>query len=137
MTDGDTIKVLDADKQLTKVRLAGIDCPERGQPYGRVATDAAAALVAGKTVEVEVVDTDRYGRTVGRVYVDGNNVNRALVNAGHCWAYTRYVRDKMLFTLQDDARKAQRGLWRLPAAERMPPWEWRRKGKSKPKPSSL
>lgn len=126
VTDGDTIKVLTPAKRLTVVRLAGIDCPERSQPWGGRATDAVRTLVAGQVVRLEVVDIDRYGRTVGRVFVNEVNVNRALVEGGHCWAYTRYVKDKALFTLQNQAQKAQRGLWALPTAERMAPWEWRR-----------
>lgn len=126
ITDGDTIKVLRTGNEHVKVRLAGIDCPERKQPWGTKAKQAASDLVAGQTVTIKVTDIDRYGRTVGRVFVDGMNVNRALVEGGHCWAYTRYVKDKVLFTLQDEARKSQRGLWALPETERVQPWEWRR-----------
>lgn len=127
ITDGDTIKVLRTGNEHAKVRLAGIDCPERKQPWGIKAKQAASDLVAGKTVTIEKLTTDRYGRTIGRVFVDGVNVNRALVEGGHCWAYTRYVKDKVLFTLQDEAQAAQRGLWALTEGERVPPWEWRRK----------
>ncbi len=126
VTDGDTIKVLRTGNEKVKTRLAGIDCPERKQPWGNRAKQAASDLVAGQTVTIEKLTTDRYGRTIGRVYVDGLNVNRALVEGGHCWAYTRYVKDKVLFTLQDEAKNSQRGLWRLPQIERVPPWEWRK-----------
>jgi micrococcal nuclease len=90
------------------------------------ALQAASDLVASQTVTIKVMDVDRYGRAVGRVFVDGVNVNRALVEYGHCWVYTRYAKDKQLFTLQDKAKNSQRGLWRLPESERVAPWEWRR-----------
>ena len=90
------------------------------------AKQAASDLVAGQTVTIEKLTTDRYGRTIGRVFVNGLNVNRSLVEGGNCWVYPRYAKDKVLFTLQDQAQKAQRGLWALPQAERVPPWKWRR-----------
>lgn len=121
ITDGDTIKVLRTGNEQVKIRLAGIDCPERRQPWGSRAKQAASDLVAGQTVTIKVMDVDRYGRTVGRVFVDGVNVNRALVEGGHCWTYVKYAKDQKLFTLQDEARSQDRGLWRLPEAERVPP----------------
>jgi endonuclease YncB( thermonuclease family) len=127
ITDGDTITVIRNNKQQVKIRLAGIDCPERRQPWGTRAKQAATELVANKIVTIKVLDVDRYGRTVGQVFVDSVNVNRELVLAGHCWAYTKYVRDSVLFSHQNAAQKAKRGLWGLPKSERIPPWEWRRK----------
>ena len=125
--DGDTIKVLRPGNEQVKIRLAGIDCPERKQPWGTKAKQAASDLVAGQTVTIKVMDVDRYGRTVGRVFVDGVNVNRALVEAGHCWTYTKYAKDAQLSVLQDQAKAKNRGLWKLPQGERVPPWEWRSK----------
>ncbi len=126
ITDGDTIKVLRAGNEQVKIRLAEIDCPERKQPWGTKAKQAVSELVMGRTVKIEVIDVDRYGRTVGKVFVDEQNVNRALVEDGHCWAYVEYVRDTQLPVLQEQAKAASRGLWQLPESERMPPWEWRR-----------
>lgn len=131
VTDGDTIKVLRTGNEQVKIRLAGIDCPERKQPWGTKAKQTASDLVAGKTVTIKVMDVDRYGRTVGRVFVDGVNVNRALVKGGHCHTYTRYVKDQKLFALQDEAKNSQRGLWRLPEGERVPPSEWRKAKRKK------
>jgi len=126
ITDGDTIKVLKSGNEQVKIRLAGIDCPEKKQPWGTKAKHAISDLVAGKTVMIEVIDIDRYQRIIGRVFLNDINVNRALVQGGHCWAYTRYVKDKVLFTLQREAQASKKGLWVLPEVERMPPWEWRR-----------
>lgn len=131
VTDGDTIKVLRIGNEQVKIRLAGIDCPERKQPWGTKAKQAASDLVAGQTVTIEKLTTDRYGRTIGRVFVNGVNVNRALVEDGQCWVYPRYAKDKVLFTLQDKANNLQRGLWRLPENERVPPWEWRKAKRKK------
>ncbi len=131
VTDGDTIKVLRTGNEQVKVRLAGIDCPERKQPWGTKAKQAASDLVAGQTVTIEKITADRYGRTIGRVFVNGLNVNRSLVEGGNCWVYPRYAKDKVLFTLQDEAKNLQRGLWRLPEHERVPPWEWRKAKRKK------
>lgn len=126
ITDGDTVVVLQAYGQKVRVRLAGIDCPEVKQPWGSRATQAASDYMKRKHVTVEEIGQDRYGRSIGRVFVDGANINRALVSDGHCWAYTRYVKDKVLFELQDQAEERQSGLWGLTDAEPVPPWEWRR-----------
>jgi len=127
VADGDTITILTSDKEQFKIRFAGIDCPERSQPWGRNATEALKVVLTGEPVTVEVMDVDRYGRTVGRVYIKGMNINQHLVKFGNCWVYPRYAKDKELFALQDEAKTAQRGLWRLPEGERVPPWEWRKK----------
>ncbi|MEQ9021545.1 MAG: thermonuclease family protein [Pseudomonadales bacterium] len=127
VADGDTLTLLTSDKKQVRVRLAGIDCPESGQPWGGNATEALKAVLTGEPVIVEITDIDRYGRTVGRVYIKKMNINRHLVQSGNCWTYTRYAKDKELSKLQDEAKEANRGLWRLPEVERMPPWEWRKK----------
>jgi endonuclease YncB( thermonuclease family) len=125
VADGDTITIL-AERKQTRVRLANIDTPERRQPWGKKAKQALADLVAGEWVEVEVLDVDRYGRTIGLVRVGGIEANRALVRSGDAWVYPKYNRDPGLPDIEAEARAAGRGLWSLPAAERIPPWEWRR-----------
>ncbi|MFC6686240.1 thermonuclease family protein [Marinobacter koreensis] len=124
--DGDTVKAVSDAGRLMRIRLAGIDCPESDQPWGASATQAASVYMERKHGVVEEIGQDRYGRSIGRVFVDGVNMNRALVSDGHCWAYTRYVKDKVLFELQDQAEERQSGLWGLTDAEPVPPWEWRR-----------
>jgi len=86
VSDGDTIKVLKDGKQV-KIRLAAIDCPEKGQPYGQKAKRFTADMVAGKTVKVWETDTDRYGRIVGFVFVGDKNLNKELLSAGLAWHY--------------------------------------------------
>ena len=75
-----------------------------------------------------VQDTDRYGRTVSRVYVGDMDVNAELVRQGAAWVYRQYAKDQSLYTLENEAKAAKRGLWALPEAEQMPPWEWRHGG---------
>lgn len=137
ITDGDTLNLLTPEKRQVKVRLAEIDTPERNQPYGSRAREALSGLAFNREARVVVVDRDRYGRVVGRVYVGNMDVNAELVRQGAAWVYRDYVRDRTLFTLEDEARKAERGLWALPEAQRTPPWEWRQASRAaKPKASS-
>lgn len=123
--DGDTIKVLH-NSHAERIRLHGIDCPEKGQPYGNRAKHAASALVFGKEVTVQTHGLDRYGRTIGDVMLpDGTNVNHELVKGGWCWWYRKYAPDNSrLERLEQDAREAKKGLWADPAP--VPPWVYRK-----------
>lgn len=123
--DGDTLSVR-LGSVTERVRLAQIDAPERGQPWGRRAREALARLAARRTARLVVVDRDSYGRVVADLYVGELFVNEALVRSGDAWAYPRYLRSPLILEAEDEARRAGRGLWRLPAADREPPWEWRR-----------
>jgi micrococcal nuclease len=124
--DGDTLVLTAGDNRTLHVRLAQIDAPEKSQPYGERATEALSALTLGEFVRVEVVDLDRYGRTVGEVHSKGIHVNAEMVRQGNAWAYTRYATSLAVVDLEDEARREQRGLWKLPLAERDAPWVWRR-----------
>ncbi len=108
-----------------RIRLHGIDCPEKRQAFGNKAKQFASGLVFGKTVTVNVLDVDRYGRTVGEVILpDGRVLNHELVQAGLAWWYRRYAPDDgTLAQLEADAKAAKRGLWA--DAEPVPPWAWR------------
>lgn len=128
IADGDTLTLLDGDHHQTRVRLAEIDAPERGQPYGQQARQALADLAFGRDVRVLVVDHDRYGRTVGRIYVGPVDVSAEMVSSGAAWVYLRYNRDLSLRVREAEARAAQRGLWALPENQRIPPWDWRHFG---------
>jgi len=124
ISDGDTLTLL-KDKQQYKIRLSEIDTPEKGQPYGNKAKQALSALVFGKTVTVEVETTDRYGRTVGKVYSGDIDVNAEMVRNGHAWVYRKYAKDENLYQLEAAAKKNELGLWGLSEAQQIPPWEWR------------
>lgn len=126
VSDGDTLTLLTPEKRQIRVRLAEIDTPESRQPYGTRAKQALSDLAFNQQARVVVQDTDRFGRTVGRVYVGSTDVNAELVRQGAAWVYRQYARDQSLFALENEARTAKRGLWALPEAERTPPWEWRR-----------
>lgn len=124
VSDGDTLQVL-RDGRAEKVRLAGIDCPELNQPYGQAAKRFVLQIAAQRTVTVQVVTTDRYGRTVGEVVLpDGRSLNQELVRAGYAWRYRKYSDDAVLEALESEARGARRGLWA--EMDPVPPWEWRR-----------
>jgi endonuclease YncB( thermonuclease family) len=122
--DGDSLVLLSAGERI-ETRIAEIDAPEIGQPYGRKAKRALLRHVEGQEVRLEVVDHDRYDRTVGRLLVGDTDVGRELVREGAAWVSRRYGRDRRLYELESEARRARRGLWALSEAERTPPWEWR------------
>lgn len=130
IADGDTLTVLEQGNRQVRIRLAEIDAPESGQAFGTKSRQALASMCARKTAVVRVQDTDRYGRTIGRVYCDGVDTSAEQVRLGMAWVYDNYVRDKQLYALQDEARRERRGLWADPNPKR--PWEWRRDTKSSP-----
>ena len=123
ITDGDTLKILTGTQQV-KIRLAEIDTPEREQPWGTRAKQALSDKVFGKDVRVKVVDTDRHGRTVGKIWLDSRDINREMVREGHAWVYRKCMKDKSLLDDEDHARKEKLGLWSLP--DPVPPWKWRK-----------
>ncbi len=122
--DGDTIEVLH-NQHPERIRLNGIDCPEKRQAYGQKAKHAASDLVFGK-VTLHTFGKDKYGRTIGDVLLsDGTNLNQELVKQGWCWWYRKYApRNAVLQELEKEAREAGRGLWADP--QPVPPWEWRK-----------
>jgi len=124
--NGDTITVLHNGKG-ERIRLNGIDCPEKGQAFGQRAKRLTSELAFGKEVTVTVFDSDKYGRSIGDVSLpDGRNLNHELVEAGLCWWYRKYApHDKDLVWLEIEAREAKRGLWADPNP--VPPGEWRKR----------
>lgn len=133
ISDGDTITVLRTGRSQVKVRLYGIDAPESDQPFGTASKKNLSSLVFGKKVDVEVMDTDRYGRTVARVSVQGEDVNAAQLRDGYAWLYRKYCEGWICLEwakLEAMARSGKKGLWAEDAP--IPPWEWRqaKKGRS-------
>lgn len=122
VTDGDTVTVL-RDREPVKVRLTEIDAPERKQPFGQRSRQHLADLVFRKDVLVVERGKDRYGRTLGRLKLGAVDANEEQIRSGMAWVYDKYVVDRSLFGLQDEAKLARRGLWADP--EPVPPWEWR------------
>lgn len=128
--DGDTVTVLVGRTQ-HKIRLQGIDCPEKAQPYGNVATKFTSDSVFGKTVTVKWDEKDRYGRILGDVIYDGKkSLSRELVKAGLAWHYKQYSDDPILAALEIKASAEGKGLW----ADKnpIPPWDWRKQKRKKP-----
>lgn len=129
--DGDSlvVRLAGAPGGSIEVRLYGIDTPERAQAGGDEARRFLQRRVLNRRVEVEPVTQDSYDRMIGIVYRDGASVNAALLEDGHAWAYRRYLAEvagaDAFCRLEDDARKARRGLWAQPPSTWMPPWTFR------------
>lgn len=129
--DGDTITVLDAGNQQHKIRLAGIDCPEKNQPYGQAAKQSMSDQVFDRDVRVESDKRDRYGRVVGQVWVSGVDANLEQIKRGLAWHYKQYqneqpLNDRLAYTRAEDAARGEgRGLWVDPAP--VAPWDWRKR----------
>lgn len=121
ISDGDTITVL-SGKEQTKVRLYGIDAPEKKQDYGQRSKQFLASLIAGQVVEVEPNGKDRYKRTLGIIHHKGQDINAQMVLNGYAWAYVKYSR--MYIDHERLARENKRGLWQ--SSNPTPPWEWRK-----------
>ena len=124
--DGDTLEVLNGH-HAERIRLSGIDCPEKGQAFGNKAKQAASALVFGREVTLQTHGYDKYKRTLADVLLpDGTNVNQALVKHGWCWWYRKYAPgDMVLEALEQEAREGRKGLWADPHP--VSPWEWRKR----------
>lgn len=140
VTDGDTITVLDAERQQHKIRLGGIDAPEKAQPFGEKSKQNLSRLVFNKNVRVEWNKLDRYGRIVGKVWVQPADcptcpmtldAGHAQITVGLAWWYRKYAdeqppQDRGQYEFSEQEAKAKRvGLWQ--EAEPIPPWEWRRR----------
>lgn len=124
--DGATIEVLHL-LHPERIRLSGIDCPEKGQAFGNQAKQAVSALVFGRDVWLDTHGQDKHRRTLADVMLrDGTNVNHEMVKEGWCWWYRKYApADRVLEKLEKDAREGKKGLWVDPAP--VPPWEWRKR----------
>lgn len=130
ITDGDTFKLLINDSITLRIRVANIDCPERKQPFSKRAKQFTSDAIFGKTVEVEILSTDRYGRYIGNViYDNGLVLSEELLKHGYAWHYVKYSKDTTLQVLEDEANSNQIGLWMDKTS--IPPWEWREKRKKK------
>lgn len=124
--DGDTFKLLTSGKQQVKIRLNGIDAPEKGQDFSQSSKEFLAKLVAGALVRVVDKGKDKYGRTIGDVYTEkGLLVNLELVKAGMAWQFLKYSHDPKLAEAEQQARYNKTGLWQQPAP--IAPWDYRKR----------
>lgn len=139
--DGDTVVVLDTQHRSYDVRLAGIDAPEKAQPFGQRSKEHLSDSVFGKQVEVQGGKIDKYGRTVGKILVNGFDANLEQIRAGFAWHYKAYeseqsADDRSLYSAAEEKARARHlGLWS--EKKQMPPWEWRHGGKDEPTPTSI
>ena len=124
VSDGDTITVL-RDGVPRKIRLSGIDCPEKAQAFGQQAKQFTAERSFSKQVKVIASGHDRYRRTIGEVILpDGQNLNDLLLANGFAWWYQRYSHDEQRHELEDNARRHKLGLWH--DAQPDAPWDYRK-----------
>jgi endonuclease YncB( thermonuclease family) len=129
VADGDTITVLDDKHIRHKVRLAGIDAPEKGQDFGQRSKQNLAIMAHGRQVMVEGHKIDRYGRFVGKVMVGGKDVNLGQIEVGLAWVYRAYEREMSLVDVatyraaEIAAKGRKNGLWGM--SDPQPPWEFR------------
>jgi micrococcal nuclease len=123
--DGDSITLLLDNNVQLKVRLEGIDCPEKKQDFGTKAKQFTSDLAFSKTVTVHKTGEDRFGRTLGYVILpDNTNLNEALLKAGLAWHFIKYNDSPGLSQLEAEARSQRVGLWQMhnPIA----PWDFRK-----------
>ncbi|NEX14133.1 MAG: nuclease [Prosthecochloris sp.] len=123
VADGDSF-TLTKEREEVEIRLFGIDCPERKQPFYRKAERFTRTVLREGEIRFTAVDRDRYGRVIAWVYVDSLCLNEELLRNGLAWHYKRYSDDANLARLEDSARTAKTGLWIDPNP--VPPWEFRR-----------
>lgn len=124
ISDGDTFTFLTNDKKQIKVRLYGVDCPEKGQPFGNEAKLYLSNLIFGKEVSIVEIKKDKFGRTVALVTFNKKSINEQLIEGGMAWHFTKYDRNLYWASLEMKARKAKTGLWKDPHP--VAPWEWRK-----------
>lgn len=133
VTDGDTITIMHNGVG-ERIRLYGIDCPEKRQAFGKKAKQFTSEQVFGQHVEVRPVTIDRYDRTIAWIYQKGICLNEELLKAGLAWHYKRYSPERRLAYIEDEAKLIKNGLWADPHA--VPPWEFRRGKRAVTKPKS-
>ncbi len=124
IVDGDTFDILNDSGVTMRIRINGIDCPERKQDYYQVCKNALADLIFGKKVTLATHGTDRYKRTIGDVYCDGRNIGLLMIEKGLAWQYKKYSSDAAMAAAEKRARHAKIGLWKNknPVA----PWDFRK-----------
>jgi micrococcal nuclease len=121
--DGDTV-LIRRSNGLVKIRLAGIDAPEKEQAYGADSKRSLSDMVMGRQVKIASEATDQYGRMVAHLSINGLDVNAEQIRRGMAWEYSSYHSNKALIALQNEAKQVPRGLWAQ--SDPTPPWEWRK-----------
>lgn len=123
VVDGDTVRAEAKGKEI-KIRLVEIDAPEMNQPFGAQSKNFLNRLLYKKDVTLISQGEDRYGRTLGEIYANGESANTLMIKSGFAWVYDRYVKDSSLYKYQDQAKAENLGLWQ--AKDPIAPWVWRK-----------
>nr|WP_321466405.1 thermonuclease family protein [uncultured Desulfobulbus sp.] len=126
ISDGDTITVLHSGAE-ERIRLYGIDCPEKNQDYGQQAKSITGSLITGRQVDVQTITADQYGRTVALVSVDGQSLNELIIRNGYAWVYPQYCKKQFCsdwLRLEANARQLKKGLWA--GSNIVKPWDFRK-----------
>jgi len=124
IADGDTFTVLQNNKPI-RIRVDGIDAPEKGMPFAKASKKYLSALCFGKMVTIKMTTIDRYGRTVARESLpNGKDISTEMVRAGYAWHYKKYSKDVLLSNMELLARKNRAGLWK--DKQPIAPWEIRK-----------
>ena len=125
ISDGDTVTIQTDNGTRVKIRMFGIDAPESRQEFGNESKAKITSLISGRTVTVKTHSHDRYNRVLGEIFLDGQNINRTMVQEGCAWHYVQYApNDKDLARDQQEAMAAKKGLWANPNPT--PPWQHRK-----------
>jgi endonuclease YncB( thermonuclease family) len=124
--DGDTYDILDDNNTQTRIRIYGIDAPERGMPYYKVSKNYLGELTKGNKITIEIKDKDRYGRIVAKGYLpNGDDIGLELIKAGVAWHFKKYSNDMEYAEAEINAKQKKLGLWKEPNPT--PPWENRKR----------
>lgn len=124
VADGDTFTILTKCNRQVKIRLHGIDCPEKRQDFGNKAKQYTSNAVFGKFISVDSADKDRYGRVIAIVPLDGTTLNEMLLRNGLAWHYCKYDKNEYWHKVQDSANAQKIGIWSRPDV--VAPWVYRK-----------
>jgi endonuclease YncB( thermonuclease family) len=133
VADGDTVTLLDAQKNQHKIRLQGIDAPEKAQAFGNKSKQSLHEMVHGKEVFVDVQKKDKYGRSVGKIWVNQTDACLEQIKRGMAWHYKQYANeqspeDRDVYAQAESTARAQSlGLWKDKSPT--PPWAFRKQNK--------
>ncbi|HEV2832284.1 MAG TPA: thermonuclease family protein [Hanamia sp.] len=134
IVDGDTFDVLTNNNSTIRIRMNGIDCPERKQDYYQVCKNALAQFIFGKNVQLVTHGKDRYQRIIADVFYKNENINVAMIQNGFAWHYKKYSSDERMAKAEQNARIKKTGLWKMKDA--IAPWDFRKLNKTKKKKAS-
>lgn len=130
--DGDSLKAKTKEGMEYEIQVEGIDAPELKQPHGKEATEALSKMVMGKEIKVTWTKKDNFDRLLAQIHVDKTHANQEMLRTGHAWHFKRYNQSKELAELEEEAKKAKRGLWATENPQA--PWDFRKETRSPEKP---